>query len=494
LKRTTWLALFALGAIVLWSTASAVPTYLAQTRPGGLSFGPREIQTLAMGRFSWNGTSWSFPSSIPAEPAKGRHVLVISVDGLGGEFLAQTLSKVHAPNFLRLRKEGSYAEGVLGVYPTVTYPSHTTIVTGRMPAEHGIYTNLSSREAGKNPGDWFWFSNAIKVPTLWDEARSHQLSTGAVFWPVTAGAPIDWDIPEIWDPRKGEVGDPLYVAKYATPGLLFQAMLDPAFAGPAQPGADEDITRARLAAFVLKKYKPNLLLLHLDSLDREEHRHGPGSREAAAILELEDKLIGELLDAVKETGLAESTEVFVVSDHGFLPIENEAAPNVLLAKAGLLTLDDQGRVSGGKIATVSNGGSFFIYWPEGEDLRSAVDRTLKPLREQGVVWGILNRSALRDLGAEPAVQMALEAQEGWEFSSRASGEVVRKLGATQGTHGYLPSRSALQASFMAWGPGIRAGLDLHLIPMTALGPTILRAMGVNDPHFGSEPPLAGIFK
>lgn len=435
--------------------------------------------------------SISLRSSTPADQAKSRHVLVISVDGLGGSFLAQTAPRVHAPNLQRLGKEGSYAEGVVGVYPTLTYPSHTTIVTGRMPAEHGIYTNLSSREAGKNPRDWFWFSSAIKVPTLWDEARSHQLSTGAVFWPVAAGAPIDWDIPEIWDPQKGEVGDPLYVAKYATPGLLFQALLE---LGPPQPGADEDITRAHLAAFVLKKYKPNLLLVHLASLDTVEHAHGPASPEAAATLELEDKLIGELLDAVKESGLAASTDVFIVSDHGFLPIENEIAPNVLLAKAGLLTLDSQGQIIGGKIATVSNGGSFFIYWPEGENLQPAVDAALKPLLDQGLVWGLLNRSALHDLGADPGARMALEAREGWAFSSRTNGEAVAKLPATQGTHGYLPSRPALRASFIAWGPDIKGGIDLHLIPMTAVGPTILRAMGINDPSFGVQPPLVDIFK
>ena len=429
--------------------------------------------------------------STSSDKAETRHVLVISVDGMGGQFLEQTAPHVHAPNLQRLRKEGCYAEGVVGVYPTLTYPSHTTIVTGRLPAEHGIYTNLSSREAGKNPRDWFWFSSAIKVPTLWDEARAHQLSTGAVFWPVAAGAPIDWDIPEIWDPQKGEVGDPLYVAKFATPGVLFQALLE---LGPPKPGADEDITRAGLAAFVLTKYKPNLLLVHLTSLDRIEHQYGPASPEAAAGLELEDKLIGELLAAVQETGLGEWTDVFIVSDHGFLPIENEVAPNVLLAKAGLLILNGHGEIAGGKITTVSNGGSFFLYWPDGEELQPAVDAALKPLLDQGVVWGLLNRSALRDLGAEPAAQMALEAREGWEFSSRASGEIVVKLSTTQGSHGYLPYRPALQASFIAWGAGIRAGMNLHLIPMTTIGPTILKAMGINDPSFGAHPPLVEIFK
>ena len=410
---------------------------------------------------------------------------------MGGQFLAQTAPKVHAPNLLRLRQEGSSAQGVLGVYPTVTYPSHTTIVTGRKPGEHGIYTNLSSRQAGKNPDDWFWYSNAIKVPTLWDEARSHHLTSAGLFWPVSAGAPMEWDVPEIWDPQKGEVGDPLYVAKFSTPGLLFQALME---IGPPKQGVDEDITRTQLAAWVLKKYKPNLFLFHLGSLDSTEHGHGPQSPEAATTLELEDKLIGQMLDADKAAGLADSTDVFIVSDHGFLPVENEVAPNVLLAKAGLLTLDAQGGISGGKIATVDNGGSFFIYWPEGEDLRPAVERALRPLREQGVLWGILNRAALRDLGADPAAQMALEAQAEWEFTSRATGEAVRKLGATRGTHGYLPSRPELRSSFIAWGPGIKAGLDLHLIPMTSLGPTILRALGIDDANFGSAPPLVDIFR
>ena len=135
-------------------------------------------------------------------------MLVISVDGLGASLYDRLAAKIHISNLPRLRREGSYAEGVVGVYPTLTYPSHTTIVTGRMPAEHGIYSNLSSREPGKNLEDWFWFANAIKVPTLWDEARAHHMTTGAVFWPVTAGAPIDWDVPEIWDPQKPLLVDP----------------------------------------------------------------------------------------------------------------------------------------------------------------------------------------------------------------------------------------------------------------------------------------------
>jgi predicted AlkP superfamily pyrophosphatase or phosphodiesterase len=429
--------------------------------------------------------------ALSSRPAQERHVLVISVDGLGASLYGRLAAKIHISNLPRLRREGSYAEGVVGVYPTLTYPSHTTMVTGRMPAQHGIYSNLSSREPGKNPQDWFWFTNAIKVPTLWDEARAHHLTTGAVFWPVTAGAPIDWDVPEIWDPQKPLVVDPMYVAKYASPGLLFEALLE---IGPPLPGQELDVTRTHLATFILKKHKPNLLLVHLVDLDEEEHQFGPDSPQAAATLEKIDGHIGELLAADRAAGLADSTDVFIVSDHGFLPVQTEIKPNVLLVKAGLLTADAKGNVTGGRIATLANDGSFFIYWPESEDLRPLVNEALKPLRDQGVLWAVLDRAALKELAAEPAAQMALEAPTRYAFSSGAAGDLLAKGKTVSGTHGYLPFRRELESSFMAWGPDIKAGADLHTIRMTEIAPTILKAMGIDAPKFGDRPPLTGIFK
>jgi predicted AlkP superfamily pyrophosphatase or phosphodiesterase len=420
-----------------------------------------------------------------------RHVVVISVDGMRASTYVALSPRARIPNLLRLKEEGSFAEGVEGVYPTVTYPSHTTIVTGRMPAEHGIYTNLSSRQPGRNSNDWFWLADAIKVPTLWDEARQHHLTSGAVSWPVTVHAAIDWNVPEVWDPAKGPSADFFYLAKFMDP-LLGAELLGAL--GPPQPGTDTDTQKTRLAAYLIKAHKPNLMLLHLDAVDEAEHQHGPQSAEAASALEHVDGEIGEVLAAVKEAGLEGSTDVFVVSDHGFLSAERQIRPNVLLAKAGLLTTDDRGEVTGGKVATVSNGGSFFIYWPEGTDLKGEVVTALRPFLDQGLVWGILDRPALRDLGAEPAAQMALEAADGTAFTSSARGELVSRLETPGGTHGYLPFRKGLEASFIAWGPDVKQGVDLHRVPMTRVGPTVLKAMGIKDPTFGKEPPLTDIFK
>ncbi len=428
------------------------------------------------------------PAGAQSKPA-GRHTIVISVDGMSASRYRAPAPDVRIPNILRLKKEGSYAEGVEGVYPTVTYPSHTTIVTGRLPAEHGIYTNISARQPGEHSRDWFWFSKAIKVPTLWDEARRAGLTTAAVSWPVTAGATIDWDFPEIWDPSKGELMDFALVGRYATPGLLQEVMA----ALHPQPGVDGDVLRTEVAAYLLKKYKPNLLLLHLNNLDHFEHENGPESSPARTTLEQIDTHIGGILDAMKQAGLGDSTDVFIVSDHGFLPVERLIDPNVLLAKAGLLTLDEQGHVTGGKVFTISNA-SFFIYWPESQDLRAEVYAALKPLLDQGWVWSVFDRHALRELGADPAAQLALEPPAGFEYGGRATGDLIVPLAATRGAHGYLPFRQGLEASFIAWGPGIRAGVDLHRIPMTAVGPTILKAMGIDDPSFGDSPALRDVFK
>ena len=133
-----------------------------------------------------------------------------------------------------------------------------------------------------------------------------------------------------------------------------------------------------------------------------------------------------MLAADQAAGLADSTDVFIVSDHGFLPVETEIKPNVLFVKAGLLTADERGNVTGGKNRHRFNDGSFFIYWPESEDLRPKVNEALKPLRDQGVLWAVLDRAALKELGADPAAQMALEAPTGYAFSSGAAGDLMAK--------------------------------------------------------------------
>ena len=111
-----------------------------------------------------------------------------------------------------------------GVYPTVTYPQHTTMVTGLRPAAHGI-VQKHIFEAPSEPQTryWYWYAKALKAETLWTVAKKAGLTTADVGLPVTVGAEIDYNVPEIYDPNDSSATWN-WTAKNSTPGLLEKAL------------------------------------------------------------------------------------------------------------------------------------------------------------------------------------------------------------------------------------------------------------------------------
>src|SRR5471032_543063 len=138
--------------------------------------------------------------AVAARSAAAASVLMISVDGLKPEYVLEADAHGLKIPFLRgMLREGAYARGVTGVWPTVTYPSHTTLLTGLSPAEHGIYNNLEFDPKGTFANAWYWYAQQIRVPTLWQAAHEAGLSTASVGWPVSVGAAqVDFLIPEYW--------------------------------------------------------------------------------------------------------------------------------------------------------------------------------------------------------------------------------------------------------------------------------------------------------
>ena len=158
------------------------------------------------------------PRDGPAAPL----LVMISVDGLRPDYV--TAAEAHGakvPNLQRFMKEGAYAEGVIGVVPTVTYPSHTTLVTGVWPVKHGIWANTTFDPVQKNYQGWYWYTEDITAPTLWDAAAQAGRTTASIQWPVTVGANITWNIPEVW--RAGTTEDAKLIRALSTKGLLDEA-------------------------------------------------------------------------------------------------------------------------------------------------------------------------------------------------------------------------------------------------------------------------------
>src|SRR6476469_9726450 len=91
-------------------------------------------------------------------------LVVISVDGLDNRYLQNAdLMGLKIPNLRRLKREGQYAKGIIGVVPTITWPSHTTMITGVDPVVHGI---LGNRRPVSEGGDYPWSVSLLKARTL----------------------------------------------------------------------------------------------------------------------------------------------------------------------------------------------------------------------------------------------------------------------------------------------------------------------------------------
>jgi len=267
-------------------------------------------------------------------------LVVISVDGLRPDYV--TAADAHGAKVPHLRKflhEGTYAQGVTGVIPTVTYPSHTTLMTGVWPAKHGILANQTFDPLQKNHEGWYWYAEDIRVPTLWDAAAAAGRTTASIQWPVTAGAKINWNIPEIW--RAGTSEDAKLVRVVSTPGLLAEAK---AAVGEYRGGIDatpeSDEVRGKYAVWILENKRPGFLTLHLIALDHIEHEAQPFSPKAMAVLERLDAVIGKVWAAAERVAPGNAF-VAVVSDHGFTTYDQQLNLFAAFRKANLFSVDDR---------------------------------------------------------------------------------------------------------------------------------------------------------
>lgn len=116
------------------------------------------------------------PRILQSDSESPRHIVVISIDGLRPEFYLS--EDFDAPTLREFARSGVHAKAVESVYPSFTYPAHASIVTGVRPAKHGIASNWEFTDRG--PGDWFWESKYLQMPTLWDRAKRQGKTTAIV--------------------------------------------------------------------------------------------------------------------------------------------------------------------------------------------------------------------------------------------------------------------------------------------------------------------------
>jgi len=410
-------------------------------------------------------------------------LVMVSVDGMKPEYVTHADEHgAKVPNLRRMMKEGTYAEGVQGVIPTVTYASHTTLATGVWPAKHGIFANTLFDPLDKGKMAWYWYAEDIKAPTLWDVAREAGRTTASVQWPVTVGAKITWDIPEVW--RAGDANDMKLIRAVSTPGLLEEAEKE---IGPFRGGIDNaveaDEMRAKYAGWILEKKKPGLLLLHLLALDHLEHETGLYSTEDLAALERIDAAIGNLRARAEK--MFDGNVVFaVVSDHGFVNVEKQVNFGPAFVQAGLITVDAKEKVTDWKAFPWVTGGSAAIVLkdPKDETLKTQVRELLKKLSTDPAngIDRVLEADDLHSRGGYPTASFFVGLKPGWKTGTSLTGTTAQniKLG---GTHGALNDLPELWSSFFVVGGSVPKDKNLGVIDMRSIAPTLAGLVGLKMP-------------
>jgi predicted AlkP superfamily pyrophosphatase or phosphodiesterase len=401
------------------------------------------------------------------------YLIIVSFDGLS------TLDFNYIsglPNFKEYLKEASYCKKVYSIYPSVTYPAHATIVTGKYPKNHGIVSNTLLQPSRKSP-DWHWQRKYIKGETFYDAAINKGMKVAALLWPVTAKSKIQYNIPEIFANRPWE-NQILVSLLNGSP--FYQLELNKSFGhmrqGLKQPYLDDFVHQSAMYTIINKK--PDITMIHYVDLDSMRHKHGFNSEEAKQALQRHDKRLGEIIKTLKENHMYEDSTIIFLGDHSSLDENKVISLNVLLKEKGYIKLASDGKVIDYKAIVKSCDGSAYVYVKDEklpDEIYLLIDNFNK---EHNCIEAIYNSKEAAQFGADPNCTFMLEASLGYCFTDELQGEAIKDEDRTKATHGYSPFKKDYTTVFMASGMGINKGEVIDEMSLVDEAPTIAKLLGV----------------
>jgi predicted AlkP superfamily pyrophosphatase or phosphodiesterase len=419
-------------------------------------------------------------ASVARDAGHKPFLMLVSLDGMKPEAILDAQQHgLKVPNLRALMTDGAYATGVRGVLPTLTYPSHMTLLTGASPARHGILSNTTFDPLNRNQKGWYWYTEDVRAVTLWEAAAAAHLVTANVYWPTSVGANITYNLPQIW---RADTADDLKLQRaLGTRGLEqeLSASLGP-YPGGMNETVAEDENRARFAIRLIETRHPDFITVYFTGLDSEEHLSGPFSAASNAALERLDAIVGELRAAAEREAPGRAT-FCVISDHGFAAVEHDVNLYVAFRGAGLLAADEAGKVSSWQAAPWPAGGGAAVMLADPGDaaMRARVGALLTGLASdpENGIDRILNHEDIAQHGGFPDAAYFVSFKIGYEFGSAYGGPLVTKS-ANKGMHGYVPDRPEMRSSFFIVGPHLAAGRSLGEIDMRRIAPSLARILGL----------------
>ena len=406
-------------------------------------------------------------------------VVLISLDALFDQDLPLMRQQ---PFFGEFLAHASGCTHVRTVYPALTYPAHTTLVTGVDPRQHGIGHNQPHHpemEASMRP--WYWDRAQVKVPNLFDAVKEAGGSCASVLWPVTGKTKsIRWNFPEVLAlPGENQTWKML---RYGTPLWLLQMELRHRSERVSlrEPYLSDYATI--LLKDVIASHAPDFSAVHLVDLDDMRHHHGVFNRETRKAIQRLDHRAAEIWETMQHTPGMEGAALCLVSDHGQADVRETVSLGEALTRLGL-----------GSLFTVqSNGFGAYLFFRQKEEEAAHLGELTDFLRQHLAelrASAVYSAEDLAAMGAVEGVSLAVEAAPGVVYD-----DGLPQAKREKATHGFGPGHPAENCLFALRGKGIREGVWIPDMPMRDVAPTLAGILGVKMPQARGEDHSASFLK
>ena len=381
------------------------------------------------------------------------YLVLVSIDGFRWDYM----DRYPTPNLDRIVSQGSKAERLLPVFPTLTFPNHYSIATGLYPAHHGLMANdfpdpvrdkwysLKDRQSVEDPA--FYSGEPI-----WVAAETQGMVTASFFWVGTEAA-VQGVSPTHWRSYDKSISGKDRVEQ------VLNWMAEP------------------------EENRPHLYTLYFEDVDDYSHWKGPESKENIDAIERVDAYIGALLDGIEKLPYSKQVNIIVLSDHGQGAYLENPQPFIL---GDHVNLDD---------TTITEGGSYlFLHLDQDDPERAAeIVDTVNLLWKHGRAYLPTETPKswfVDDNPRFPDVILMPEQGFGVLSSSQLTGKLIA------GDHGWAPESPEMHGFFIARGPNIKAGVPLGPVNNIDVYPLMLSILGLEAPaHIdGDRSSLQKIFE
>jgi predicted AlkP superfamily pyrophosphatase or phosphodiesterase len=452
------------------------------------------IKVLAMRTRAWPWLlSIFFAALLDGATAADKHVVLVVWDGMRPDFVTEQ----NTPTLWKLARSGVTFGNNHPVYPSATIVNGTALVTGDYPNRDGILANhlyrvdINDRKSIDvetapvvRKGDEVSDGKYIGAPTVVELLHERGEKT-AVATAKTVGLLFDRH-------ADGRHGQQIFAGESLQSGAIDQLVKSLGHFPPATQPAERDTwTTKALTDFMWRDGVPTFSLLWLSEPDDTEHKTAPGAPAALTAIKSSDENLARVLAALDKHNARSTTDIFVVSDHGFSTISREIDAPRILRDAGFDAVTEfASEPNPGQIMLSGNGGSVLFYVIEHD---SAIVRRLVEFLQQTDFAGViftrepmegtftLDRAEIDNPKAADVVMAFRWTADKNQFGIPGMIDADWQRAAGKGTHATL-SRFDMHNTLIAAGPDFQNGLTSDLPTGNVdLAPTILAILGIRSP-------------